>query len=206
MNAILFANIALRALLLSAIGWALVRWCIRDARHRAWASLLALIIAAAAPVVMELPPSPRGAATPLINEQTLAIPINSWKPDWKISTTALLAPPAPLPTVAETPATPPWSLTEFVRWAFLAFAAGGLLIALHHCLMSLWAWRFRRGLRPLTDTEAQLVPSTSWRAALRVFDKTGNPCVVGLRRPVIAVPRGIIGAWNSRQWMWLFRH
>src|SRR2546423_1526390 len=118
MNAILFANIALRALLLSAIGWALVRWCIPDARHRAWASL----------------------------------------------------------------------------------------IALHHCLMSLWAWRFRRGLRPLTDTEAQLVPSTSWRAALRVFDKTGNPCVVGLRRPVIAVPRGIIGAWNSRQWMWLFRH
>ena len=42
MNAIMLVNLALHALLLSAVGWILVRWGVRDARHRAWAALLVL--------------------------------------------------------------------------------------------------------------------------------------------------------------------
>src|SRR5690348_9127145 len=81
MNAITLTNIALQGLLLSAIGWALVRWCIRDARHRAWTALLALLVAFIAPLIMEI----RGELAVSAMEEATPAPVSAWRPDWKIS-------------------------------------------------------------------------------------------------------------------------
>ena len=77
MNAITLINVALHVLLLSALGWGMVRWCIPDARHRAWASLLVLLIALIAPLFMEI----RGEVATSTTEETPGAPATScaWK-------------------------------------------------------------------------------------------------------------------------------
>ena len=80
MNAIVLINVMLHVLLLSLLGWFLVRWCVSDARHRAWASLLVLLGSICAPLLMELQGEPSGR---ILDVPTVA-PVSAWKPDWKV--------------------------------------------------------------------------------------------------------------------------
>lgn len=201
MNAVTTINVALHALLLSALGWVLVRWCVKDARHRAWASLLTVTAAVIAPVLMEW-----GLPIAAPQQPVPEMPASSWKLDWKIpaevASTVRLSPvtggqPEPKST---------WSLHEVAAWFCRIWIAGGILLALRHAYLSLAARRWRLSLRTLSKEAEDMVPSGTWRRTLRVSQNGGCPCVVGLRSPVIAVPRQIIGTWTQRQWQWLLRH
>ena len=82
MNAFTFLNVALHSLLLSAFGLLVVLGFLRDARHRAWAALLTLIVAMFAPLGMKWPHE----AGPKMekNETSTA---TTWTPDWKVNVT-----------------------------------------------------------------------------------------------------------------------
>ncbi len=201
MSAVTAINVALHALLLSALGWCLVRWCVADARHRAWASLLVLLAAMIAPWIMELPNEPAGNAA----DEFTAAPATSWKPDWKLPAPVRQTA-SPPPSVAETVIAPAWSIADFAWWACAVWFAGGILLGMRHAGMSIIAWRWRRSLRSLSAEEAGLVPCAQSRATLRVFENDGCPCVAGVWKPVIAVPERIIREWSPRHWTWLLRH
>jgi hypothetical protein len=140
MNAITLVNLALHALLLSAIGWALVRWCVADARHRAWAAVLALLTSLVAPFLMELRSE---APLPAPEEAPASATVSSWKPDWRISTTIVAPVPVDLPVKDDIPAEPAWSIADLARWAGLAWLAIAFLMFCRHGFMSLAARRWR---------------------------------------------------------------
>lgn len=203
MSAVTLVNMALHALLISVIGWGFVRWCVPDARHRAWASLLVLHAAVIAPWLMEIRPE-IPVSSPA--EVSAASAVTSWKPDWKISATTIAPPRIHSETVNSANAEPAWTVADLARWACVVSMIGIVVMALHHCVMSMMAWRWRRSLRVPTREESAVLPSAAWHAPLLVSRDDVCPCVVGLWQPVIAVPQRIITGWTSRQWTWLLRH
>lgn len=209
MNAITIINVALHALLLSALGWALVRWCVKDARHRAWASLLALTVVVLAPVLMEWETPIRQAATTQEQSASTA-PASSWRPDWKVPADAVSSVRFSQMTSNPSESAPApayfWSLQKMATWFCAIWITGSILLALRHAAFSLAARRWRLSLRTLTPEEESTIPSSVRGHSLRVAADSSGPCVVGLWNPVIVIPRQIISRWTHRQWQWLVRH
>lgn len=203
MSAIPFLNVALHALLISVLGWALVKWCVRDARHRAWAALLAVFITVVAPALMELPrhpDAPSDTAVPYVAATA------SWKPDWKVPAPTVMRASLPaVPAVAPAAASP-WGIGDLAWWTAAVWLTGSLLLSLRHTGLCLAAWRWRRSLRAMREEEFHRVGTTAAHAGMGVFESDGCPCVTGLLRPVIAVPASILRDWTPQQWRWLLRH
>ncbi|MFZ4765032.1 MAG: M56 family metallopeptidase, partial [Roseimicrobium sp.] len=202
MSALSSLNVALHALLLSALGWGLVKWGVRDARHRAWAALVAACLTLGAPLLMEMPRDLEQRAT----VSPLLAPNPSWKPDWKVSAATVTPQPLPArPSVAAV-AVASWSLKDVAGWAALVWLVGSLLLCLRHFGRCFAARRWRRSLREMTAEERGGMGDDVSRARLRVFDGEGCPCVTGLLAPVVVVPAAVFSEWTPQQWRWLLRH
>ena len=177
-------NIAWQSLLLSMLGWMLVTWCIRDARRRAWTAALALMVTTLGPFVLLLHPHHKEAG-PL----PLA-PAPAWKPDWKVKFT----PPTPAMLLPDISAKPASDAMIFARQGQHLWIAGFLLFCLVHGVKTLIAWRWRMKLKPVPNRQVS------------VFTGAGSPCVVGVIRPVIAVPEAELATLTDDQWRWLLAH
>ncbi|MBL9145713.1 MAG: hypothetical protein JNM99_18690 [Verrucomicrobiaceae bacterium] len=189
MNTVTLFSFALHTLVIAGIGWLLVRWGLRDARHRSWAALVMALSALLQPLAFTLG---RGPATPDIQEAAIADPVPAWKPEWTVK----LAPVRPAPILMEqaTVDAPRFDWRDHLDDALGIWLSGTLVLGLVHAARSWRAWRWRKGLRRGT------------RAGVWVFDGDGGPCVVGLWRPVIAVPQSVHEAWTEDQWRWLMAH
>lgn len=188
MNTVTLFSFALHTLVIAGMGWLLVRWGLRDARHRSWAALVMAVSALLQPLAFTLG---RGPATQDIQEATIADPTPAWKPEWTVK----LAPIKPVPVVmAQAVEAPRFDWRDHLDDALGIWLGGALVLGLVHALRSWRAWRWRKGLRRGT------------RAGVWVFDGEGGPCVVGLWRPVIAVPQSAHENWTEDQWRWLMAH
>lgn len=201
-DTVTFFNLALHSLLLNALGWLAVRWCVRDARRRAHAAMMTILLALIAPWAVSVWPLPhREADAP---EQTMVaqgLPL-----EWRIKVEA--APVHPFtkaPSVDAVPA-PAWSFDEAARGLLWLWWMGFLVMALRHLWQSWCTRQWRRGLRVPTEEEWRALPAGIEAQALRVFDHEGGPCVAGLLRPVIAVQASAFQSLSADQWRWLLRH
>ncbi len=188
MNTVTLFSFALHTLVIAGMGWLLVRWGLRDARHRSWAAAVMALGALLQPLTFTLG---HGPAVPEIHESAPAVLAPAWKPEWTVK----LALPRPVPIMVEPAIENPrfdWrDHLDYVLWVWLG---GTLVLGLLHAARSWRAWRWRKGLRLGT------------RAGVWVFDGEGGPCVVGLWRPVIAVPQSAHETWTEDQWRWLMAH
>lgn len=204
MNAITWVNVALHALILSALGWLLVKVCVKDARHRAWASLIAVGAVIVAPLLMEL----EWPTLPSLRTEE-SVPTgqpSSWKPDWTISTSSVPRTHRVLSVKNEPSEASPLSVELIASWICAVWAAGAAIMFLRHAAQSAMIYKWRRSLRRLSTEEGKILPSCPESSSLRVFEGQGSPCVVGLWRPVIAVPQCIIASRDARHWRWLLSH
>ncbi len=188
MNTVTLFSFALHTLVIAGIGWLLVRWGLRDARHRSWAALVMALSTVAQPLAVSLS---RGHVDPEVLEPAPAIAAPAWKPEWTVK----LAPVKPAPVVmAQTVEAPRFDWRDHLDDALGIWLVGTLVLGLVNAVRSWRAWRWRKGLRRGT------------RAGVWVFDGEGGPCVVGLWRPVIAVPQSVHETWTEDQWRWLMAH
>lgn len=184
-----FFTFALHALVISGVGWLLVRWGLRDARHRAWAAMVMALSAVLQPLAVSLS---RVSLTTEVSEMAPTDMEPAWKPEWTVK----LAPTRPamdmaMPVTAEAPR---FGWHDHLDEALGIWLAGTLVLGLIHAARSWRAWRWRKGLR------------CGAREGVWVFDGEGGPCVVGLWRPVIAVPTSVHEHWTADQWRWLLAH
>lgn len=205
MSGITLLNIAWQSLLFTAIGWAMVHWAIRDARHRAWTAVLTLFLAVAGPLALNSIPSIE--ADPL----TDAPQSTGWQPDWKVE--IMPAPPElskpamgghPTASQQSEPFPPP------IYSIFLPIQAlwmlGAVFMGLRHLGRSIRAFAWHQRLRQLTTDEVELLPLVPGVAKARVFVGPGSPCVSGLLHPVVAIPDDALGTLSTSQWRAVFLH
>ena len=81
MNTVTLFSFALHTLVIAGIGWLLVRWGLRDARHRSWAALVMALSTVAQPLAVSLS---RGHVDPEVLEPAPAIAAPAWKPEWTV--------------------------------------------------------------------------------------------------------------------------
>ena len=201
MSSVTPLNFALHSLLLSVGGWMLVRWCLRDARQRAWAALAMLIIVTAGPLFIACWPAHLAADAP---DMTPSLPVqhSAWKPEWKI--TLSQSPPSMIHSSFSSLAEP--SAFPLTKYALALWMIGFVLLAFRHAKQSLKTSGRRSSLRPLRSFERATLPRFADASRLRVFDGPGSPFVVGLMDPQIAVPAEALVAFTADQWRWLLRH
>lgn len=195
-------NLALHGVLLGALSWTLVRFFVRDARHRSIAASVAILVTVLGPLGITLLPSwPETTEIPVLKaiHQTL-------EADWNV----MVQPPREsLPEPDSTTPPPPrqtWSPGLTVNALGWVWAAGALGWFLLHLLRTIRVWGWSGGLRRATASELETLPDSLRNQELRVFDHAGSPCVVGWLRPVIAVPASAFGRLSPRQWHWAIRH
>lgn len=205
MSGIVLLNIAWQSLLFTAIGWAVVRWAIRDARHRAWTALLTLILAVAGPLALNSIP-PIESDSPTNKPQSAG-----WQPDWKVElmpTPPELSKPAmggqPAASQQTEPLPPPiYSIFLPVQALWML---GAVFMGLRHLGRSIRAFAWHQRLRQLTTDEVELLPLVPGVAKARVFVGPGSPCVSGLLRPVVAIPDDALSTLSTPQWRAVFLH
>lgn len=197
-----FFNLALHSLLLSLLGWLAVRLFVRDARRRAHAALMAILLALIAPWAVSAWPYPHGVnEAPVLSVMDQGLPL-----EWRIKVDAApVQPLSPMPSVERAPASL-WRFDDAARVLCWLWWGGFLMMALRHLWQSWCASQWRRSLRVPTEQEWRVLPASVEITALRVFDHDGSPCVVGLLRPVIAVQASAFQSLSADQWRWLLRH
>lgn len=189
MNTTAFYSFALHALVISGVGWLLVRWGLRDARHRAWAAMVMALSAVLQPLAVNLG---RGPAAAEVSAPEAAEVASAWKPEWTVK----LAPARPVLSLSKPVSTEAsrFDWRDHLEDGLWVWCVGTLVLGLIHAARSWRAWRWRQGLR------------RGAREGVWVFDGEGSPCVVGLLRPVIAVPTSVHENWSEDQWCWLLAH
>lgn len=197
-------NVAWHGLLLSVLGWLGVRFLVRDARLRALACFLSLIVAGVAPWLMQSRSQSARTAVPENETEQQA-----WVPEWKITLGTLDSLPREAPSSAGSApvqAGEAWRVTSLLPGACLVWLTGISLGAFWQMYLFLRHIRWRLRLRLLTSEERSSLPAELAGDEIRVFEGTGSPCVSGFLRPMIAVP-SISAAWYSeRQWLWVAVH
>jgi beta-lactamase regulating signal transducer with metallopeptidase domain len=178
-------NIAWQSLLLSALAWLIVCFCLRDARRRAWASALGLAVVVIAPLAIlalpEQPTEPHLDSSPEV--------ASAWKPSWTVKLQPISAASVePQPLAVPTG----WSWRDLVLPAECVWMFGVLISALGIAWRWVHSWRWQRRLQP------------SSRHRVRTFEGKGSPCVVGIFSPIIAVSKE--QTFSDQQWAWLLAH
>jgi beta-lactamase regulating signal transducer with metallopeptidase domain len=197
---IIFFNAALHSLILAALGWLLVRWCIRDARRRGLAAQTALIFAIIAPWTLSLWPRPDQAK----DAPALSMIHQALQPDWRIQVSTITAE-STSAAVREIRA-PLWDSNDVATGLHWLWAGGAALLLLRHFWLSFCLMQWRKSLRHATAEELASIPQGIDVSKLRVFDHAGTPCVAGVMSPVIAVPAAAFATQTATQWHWIMRH
>src|SRR5207249_11347495 len=103
-----------------------------------------------------------------------------------------LPPPAPIPSAAASDD----GRAEVLRIVVFAWAVGVTLLSLWHACGWLWLLRMRRGTRieRLEPTMRRLIQRLRIRRAVALIEtlRIDVPAVVGVLRPVILVPAGVL--------------
>lgn len=189
MNNITWLNLGLQSLLLTLPGWLLVRGWVRDARQRAWASVMVLCAALVVPPVMMLQPE---RDTPAPSAPLIAPPV-TWLPDWTMKLQV-----EPILPVAEEPQSQlvpkPFQRADLAHALIWIWLGGSIVLGMMHGVSTVRGLYWRSRLRP------------GPRAHLWTFQGAGSPCVAGLFGPVIAVPERLCTTWTEDQWQWLTAH
>lgn len=194
-------NVAWHGLLLSSIGWLGVRFLTRDARVRALACFLGLIVACIAPWFMQSRSQP---VRPSDSAPELA---QTWIPEWKITLASVDLPAmAPDTSTGSEIRSSLWSGINVFSWAWMLWVLG---VALGVCWQLVLlgqhvAWRWK--LCPLLAEEVSALPPELSLDEIRVFQGRGSPCVTGILRPVVAVPADAASTYSTRQWRWVMAH
>lgn len=193
-----FLNFGIHSLMISALGWLIVRFMIRDALRRSMVANVVLLFSLIGPFSIAYWPYPyRSTQAPVLTaiHQTL-------ETDWRIVVAAPEAPAA----VAEPAKASVFTVDHGVRGLRWLFWTGVVLLMLRHLWQTWtvlrWCWR----LRDITQAEADALPKDIRFERLSVFEHEGTPCVAGWLMPVIAVPASAFQTLRPQQWRWLMRH
>jgi beta-lactamase regulating signal transducer with metallopeptidase domain len=198
-------NVALHAAVLSVFA-SLVLMALRHARHRSVAAIAGLVAVGFLPWLTALRPAqPIAAAAPKIQAQHEAPAL----PTWTVVT--LPAPQKVIPAPTEPAAAPakfvfPDPLhTLVILWA--TGAGVGLLLL---TIATLKVGRWRKSLVPLDTTAWQSLQTLSSELpAQRHFllcKSTASPCVTGLLRPRIVLPKFLLDSGSENELRWALRH
>jgi beta-lactamase regulating signal transducer with metallopeptidase domain len=198
-------NVALHAAVLSVFA-SLVLMALRHARHRSVAAIAGLLAVGFLPWLTALRPAqPIAAAAPKIEAQHEAPAL----PTWTVVT--LPAPQKVIPAPTEPAAAPakfvfPDPLhTLVILWA--TGAGVGLLLL---TIATLKVGRWRKSLVPLDAAAWQSLQTLSSELpAQRHFllcKSTASPCVTGLFRPRIVLPKFLLEPGSENELRWAVRH
>lgn len=190
MTALDWLNVGLQSVLLGAAGWLVVSFFLRDARHRAWASLLSLA------AMVLLPWIPLWQA----NHAVVDVPVPSaWRPEWNVR----VSEPAPAPVVSHGAAkgskSGTWMTWSFPHWTsslVWVWGVGSAWMALRHVWRTAAVTRWKQRL-PFHDREGLPV---------RVTPDLASPCLAGVLTPEIVVPEQALEEWSAQQWHWALSH
>jgi hypothetical protein len=187
MTALDLLNVGLQTVLLGSAGWLLVCLFLKDARHRALASLMTL----AAMVLLPWMPHWQGAYSS--SEAQEASP---WRPEWKVT----VSEPVPAPVLSQgaertmDPAT--WNFPHWTGLLVWIWCGGSAWMALRHL------WR----TAAVTRWKQQL-PLHEWKGTqVRVTRDFPSPCLAGVIMPEIVIPERALQEWSAQQWHWALSH
>lgn len=195
-------NVALHAAILSVFA-SLALLTMRQARHRSLTAIAGLLADGFLPWLTALRPGPPVVAP------SAEIPIDvSALPIWTVATVPVqIEAPKPVEPVA-VPAnfSFPDPLETFVTLWATGACAGLLLLG----IASLRVLSWRRSLKPLDETIwhklQEIAPDDSARDHFLVFETTSSPCVTGLFRPRIVLPRFLFESASEEGLRWAARH
>ena len=193
MTALDLLNLGLQTVLLGLAGWLVVGLVLRDARHRAWASLLCLA------AMVLLPWMPFWQGSYLFWE---AQGPSMWRPEWKVT----VSEPAPGPALSQgvERITEPglWRMGRtltFPHWTGILvwiWCAGSAWMAFRHLWRTAVINHWRQRLRLL-----------EWDGTpVRVARDLASPCLAGVIRPEIVIPERALQEWSAQQWHWALSH
>ncbi|MCB1227542.1 MAG: hypothetical protein KDK99_17115 [Verrucomicrobiales bacterium] len=178
MSAITFG---FQALLVSAVGWLVLRLLVSDARHRAWGSLLVLATITCLPLI---PTLSRETDSDQVHEKNAMASFPKW--------TVTMDGPAQSNTgstdVALDVEAHRWTWPHWSQWVLGLWGAGIVGMGLVHAVRSVQ------------------VATAKWKPHSRGVwvGNVASPCVSGVLKPVIVVPEN--RDWTEDQWRWTLAH
>lgn len=201
MNEITLLHLGLQGLVLTAVGWITLRFLVKDARHRAWTAALSLLACTLLPPLLLIFPASVAATSARLESSGSPL---SPRGDWRIRLAE-----APVSAALATEPATPLHLPRSIPWQNLlagAWITGSTLLLLTGALRLHRSLRWRRSLRPPTESERQAIAPDLCQTALLVSDQPISPCLAGLFRPVIVVPATAFTSWTPDHWRWMLAH
>ncbi len=195
---ITFINFLVHSFVIGAAAWLLVRFVIRDALRRCILANLAVLMCLYSPFDISM----RDLFPPQQHVPVLTPIRETFEHDWRVK----VEPQKVMPRPVSVPTTPPWNLSDSVKWlhrlSWLVTALLLLRLLVQSFRLQRWAW----SLRYPAASEYDKLPADVKPDRIRVFDGECTPCAAGWFFPVIAVPAQAFKELTPPQWRWLIRH
>ncbi len=190
---------AFHAALLSAAAFMLTS-IVRRPYAKAWLAMAGLLISGLLPWITALeraPERPQASVPPA--------PAPASLPIW---TVIRLESPTPPPQIAD-PAPPPVAGKKWSDFAAPAWLLGGALALGFSLFGSMRIALWKRRLAPADDAAWEAIrrelPECR-RSEIRIADTAISPCVAGVLRPAIVIPRRLLSPEHRREIRWALRH